>query len=446
MPAVAKEQVGTLISNNNATSDVDDITGGGSGGRGGPGGRCGAPGTSARRRAFGWRAGNARARGGRMPAGRRLLFATVLVTVLALLHGVPWLVLVAVPGWPGPVLLAGTAVAVAVAVLFPLAMVRGHGARHSDAAAIAGDGWLGVVWQLFTWSTVAGVVDLALALAGADRSAFGAVALITLGWTAALLAWGYRQAMRVPPVRQVEVWLPRLGAEFDGFRVAMIADTHFGPIDRRAWSASVARILTGLDADIVVHVGDLADGSVERRREQAAPLRTVTAREGRFFITGNHEYMSGAAEWTAHLAEMGWTVLRNQHRVISRGTATLAIVGVDDRTAAGSGVEGHGTDLTRALADLDAGGPVLLLSHQPKQVSLAVEAGVDLQLSGHTHGGQLWPFHFLVRAEQKALHGLTRPGAGTQLYTSRGTGFWGPPFRIFAPNEITLLTLRAGRR
>ncbi len=344
----------------------------------------------------------------------------------------------------GPVFIAATAVLVVVAVAFPFVMMRGHGRRHSDPMAVAGDVWLGIVWQLFTWSLLAGIVDLVLAIAGADRDARRWVAVVALVWTVSLLLWGHRQAMRVPPVRRIDVHLPRLGADLDGFRVAMIADTHFGPLDRRRWSAGVAAVLTGLDADLVAHAGDMADGSVAARHEQAAPLAGVRAREGKVYITGNHEYMSGATEWTAHLEELGWTVLRNRHLLIRRGDAALVVAGVDDRTAAGSGVEGHGTDLTRALAGTDPDHPVLLLSHQPKQVSLALAAGVDLQLSGHTHGGQMWPFHLLVRAEQGALQGLTRHGDRTQLYTSRGSGFWGPPFRIFAPNEITLLTLRSG--
>jgi len=130
---------------------------------------------------------------------------------------------------------------------------------------------------------------------------------------------------------------------------------------------------------------------------------------------------------------------------VTRGGARLAVAGIDDLTAAGSGVPGHGADLPTALRGLDPDVPVILVAHQPKQVRGAAEAGVDLQLSGHTHGGQIWPFHLLVRAEQGALQGLSRPGDLTQLYVTRGSGFWGPPFRIFAPSEISLLTLRAGR-
>ena len=137
--------------------------------------------------------------------------------------------------------------------------------------------------------------------------------------------------------------------------------------------------------------------------------------------------------------------LHNRHIVVERGGDTLVVAGVDDVTAHGSGVDGHGADLAAALAGVDPALPVLLLAHQPKQVAQAASAGVDLQISGHTHGGQIWPFHFLVRLDQPVVQGLSRHGERTQLYTSRGTGFWGPPFRVFAPSEITLLTLRRGK-
>jgi predicted MPP superfamily phosphohydrolase len=143
------------------------------------------------------------------------------------------------------------------------------------------------------------------------------------------------------------------------------------------------------------------------------------------------------------MQELGWTVLHNLHIVIERDGARLAIAGTDDLTAAGSGVPGHKSDLPAALRGVPPDMPVILVAHQPKEVREAAAAGVDLQLSGHTHGGQIWPFHLIVRAEQGALQGLSRHGARTQLYTTRGAGFWGPPFRIFAPSEISLLTLRS---
>ena len=375
---------------------------------------------------------------------RRALFLAVVVAVLLLLHGVPWVVVVAAPGWGTAATVIGTALLAAAVVGLPVAMWQGHGARHRDRFAVAGDTWLGVIWILFSWSVVGAVISAALGLAGVsgpDRQRWvGAAVLIV---TLVLCGYGLWSARRIPRVRALDVVLPRLGRGLDGLRVVMIADTHFGPIDRRRWSIRVARVVNELAADLLVHAGDVADGRVAQRLAQAAPLGEMTARHGKVFVTGNHEYMSGAAEWSAHLEVLGWTVLRNAHVILEKSASRLAVAGIDDRTAFGSGVVGHGADLERALAGVEPDVPVLLVSHQPRQVTLAVAAGVDLQLSGHTHGGQIWPFHLLVRAEQGILHGLSRHGERTQLYTTRGTGFWGPPFRVFAPSEITVLTLRS---
>jgi predicted MPP superfamily phosphohydrolase len=182
------------------------------------------------------------------------------------------------------------------------------------------------------------------------------------------------------------------------------------------------------------------------RRAQAAPLGEVRARLARVYVTGNHEYFGGEAQgWLEHMRDLGWEPLHNRHVVVERGGDQLVVAGVDDRTAAGSGTPGHRADHAAALSGADPDLPVLLLAHQPRQIDGAVAHGVDLQLSGHTHGGQIWPFGLLVRLDQPVLQGLSRHGERTQLYTSRGTGFWGPPFRVFAPSEITLLTLRAPR-
>jgi predicted MPP superfamily phosphohydrolase len=160
------------------------------------------------------------------------------------------------------------------------------------------------------------------------------------------------------------------------------------------------------------------------------------------YVTGNHEYFSEAQGWLDYMDSIGWAALHNRHVIVEREGDRLIVAGVDDATAKASGVSGHGANLESALTGADPTLPVLLLAHQPKQVAHAVRAGVDLQVSGHTHGGQIWPFNFLVRLDQPVVQGLSRHGERTQLYTSRGTGFWGPPFRVFAPSEITLLTLR----
>lgn len=381
------------------------------------------------------------------PTRRPRIWLRVLIVsaILLLLFSVPWWTLLSAGNrWPAAVAIVGSGTLVAVFVALPALLVLGHG-RHRDRAAAIGDALLGAVWVLFVWSVLAQVLRLALFIFGVDdpvrsRVVAGAVVVVVL----ALLAWGFVEAMRVPRVKHVDVAIAGLGQGLDGVRVAMITDTHYGPIDRTRWSSSVMDRVNALDADIACHVGDIADGTPAVRERQAAPLATVRARLARVYVTGNHEYFHEAQGWLDYMADIGWDVLHNRHIVVERDGAKLVVAGVDDATALASGVDGHGANLEKALAGADAALPVLLLAHQPKQVPQAVEAGVDLQLSGHTHGGQIWPFNFLVRLDQPVVAGLSRHGARTQLYTSRGTGFWGPPFRVFAPSEITLLTLRRG--
>ncbi len=329
---------------------------------------------------------------------------------------------------------------------FPILMFLGHSSRGLDWAARIADTTLGVVWVLFAWSVLGAVPRIVLAIVGVDdpqrsRIVAGMVVAITI----VLVAWGVREAMRTPRVRKTEVTLPRLGPGLDGTTVVVLADTHYGPINRARWSERMAQAVNALDADIVCHAGDIADGTVDKRRAQAAPLGTIRAGLARVYVTGNHEYYGQAQSWLDHLTELGWQSLHNQHVVVTRGGDQLVLAGIDDITASHSGLAGHGADLAKALAGVEENLPVLLVAHQPRQVKQAVEAGVDLQVSGHTHGGQIWPFHYLVRTDQPTVQGLSRHGDRTQLYTSRGAGFWGPPLRIFAPSEITLLTLRAPR-
>ncbi|MEW2303171.1 metallophosphoesterase [Streptomyces sp. NPDC006655] len=388
---------------------------------------------------------------GEAPAPRRSLrhrlkrYRPLIAPVL--LWGVPCGVLLYTgQHWPLPVTPVGTALFALGLLGMPLAMVRGHGRRQQDWAAIVGDTLLGASWVLFTWSVLLGLfLRLALTVAGVGTSADRAriVTWAVLGVTAVLLGWGYIEARRVPRVRRIDVRVPRLGAGLDGLRVALITDTHYGPLDRARWSARVCETVNTLEADLVCHTGDIADGTAERRRAQALPLGTVRATRARVYVTGNHEYYSEAQGWVDLMDELGWEPLRNRHLLLERGGDTLVVAGVDDVTAESSGLAGHRAHLAGALDGADPDLPVLLLAHQPKFVDRAAAAGVDLQLSGHTHGGQIWPFHHLVRVDQPVLAGLSHHGTRTLLYTSRGTGFWGPPFRVFAPSEITLLVLRS---
>lgn len=380
-------------------------------------------------------------------SGRRRAFLAVVLTVLVLLFGVPWwLLLFAGQRWPAPVEVAGTVVFAGAALALPWLMYLGHRRRGLDWAARIGDTTLGVAWVVFAWTLLGTALRVVLAVVGvADPQRSQIVSVTVVVVVLVLVAWGVTEALRVPRIKAVEVRIPRLGPGLDGTKVVVLADTHLGPINRARWSAAMAAAVNEVDPDVVCHAGDIADGGVERRRAQAAPLGTIRARLARVYVTGNHEYFGEAQNWLNHMAELGWQPLHNRHLVVERGGDRLVLAGVDDATAHSSGQSGHGADLAEALAGVDPDLPVLLVAHQPRQVAQAASAGIDLQVSGHTHGGQIWPFHFLVRVDQPSVRGLSRHGERTQLYTSRGAGFWGPPLRIFAPSEISVLTLRSGR-
>ncbi|GAA1841109.1 metallophosphoesterase [Pseudonocardia ailaonensis] len=260
----------------------------------------------------------------------------------------------------------------------------------------------------------------------------GVVAIGTVGY-------GAIEARR-PRVERREITLDRLSPAFDGFTIAAVSDIHLGPLVDGADLRGFVATINAARPDAVAVVGDLVDGSVADLGPYAAPLRDLDA--DTFFVTGNHEYYSGAAEWVEFLPTLGIRVLRNERVTLRRGTDVLHLAGCDDRTAAASGVPGHGFDLDRALTGRGPDEPVVLLAHQPVMVDQAARAGVDLQISGHTHGGQLTPLTHVALFDQPVLAGLTKIG-GTWLYVTRGIGFWGPPVRVGSPPEITVLTLRA---
>jgi predicted MPP superfamily phosphohydrolase len=238
----------------------------------------------------------------------------------------------------------------------------------------------------------------------------------------------------------VEVPLGKLSPEGDGYTIAQLTDIHIGPTLGHDFLDAVVRETNALNADLIAITGDLVDGSVEQLRDKIAPLADLKARDGVYFVTGNHEYYSGAEEWCAHLETLGVRVLRNE-RVDVRGLFELA--GVDDFAAEGM-APGHRQDIPAATAGRDPSKPIVLLAHQPKAVTEASAHGVDLMLSGHVHGGQIVPFNWLVKLEQPYVEGLYRHGDSTWIYVSPGTGYWGPPMRVGTTSEITRITLRAG--
>jgi predicted MPP superfamily phosphohydrolase len=217
-----------------------------------------------------------------------------------------------------------------------------------------------------------------------------------------------------------------------------VADIHLGPLVGRSHTERIVRMINETEPDLVAIVGDLVDGTVEELGSAAEPLRDLVSREGAYFVTGNHEYfVPDTSEWLRELERLGVHPLRNENTAIRRGAATFDLAGVNDVTGA---QHSDPPDYDRALAGTSSSRPTILLAHQPVQVDEASAHGVDLQLSGHTHGGQMWPFHYIVRAVQPSLAGLSTVG-DTQLYVTRGAGFWGPPVRIGAPPDITVVSL-----
>jgi predicted MPP superfamily phosphohydrolase len=270
-----------------------------------------------------------------------------------------------------------------------------------------------------------------------------------LGGTVAALAaglgtLGVRSALTELRLQEVEIELERLPSALDGTTIVQLTDLHLGPTLGREWMERIVARTNALEPDVVAITGDLVDGSVEELALAAAPVAGLRARHGVYFVTGNHEYYSGVDEWLAEIRRLGVRVLRNERVTIGDGADAFDLAGVDDYHAQGM-APGHGPDLPAALAGREATRELVLLAHQPKAVHEAARLGVGLQLSGHTHGGQIWPFGLLVRLQQPYVAGLAREG-GTQLYVSRGTGYWGPPMRLGAPAEITRIVLRSPHR
>jgi predicted MPP superfamily phosphohydrolase len=251
--------------------------------------------------------------------------------------------------------------------------------------------------------------------------------------------WGFVNARRTAAVVRVDVPIVDLPPPLHGFSIAQISDIHVGPTIRRPYLEAIVAAVNQLDADMVAVTGDLVDGSVPDLAEHVAPLAGLHSREGSFFVTGNHEYYSGAAAWVRELRRLGLTVLMNEHVVLRRGEAALVVAGVTDY-GAGHFDRAQASDPKAALAGSPPAALRILLAHQPRSAEAAEAAGFDVQLSGHTHGGQFLPWNFLVRLQQPFTAGLKR-WRRMWVYTSRGTGYWGPPKRLGAPSEITLLRL-----
>ncbi|OBF12000.1 metallophosphoesterase [Mycobacterium sp. ACS4331] len=387
------------------------------------------------------------------------MFLVVLAVILALMHAYLWKRLVRDTTAPGRARRFGTAAIVIGAVLLVGALV---GPR---VAGLTGAGWY--AWPGYLWFALAAYLVLALLAfepvrlvlrrwtrrtvperletpeckATLDRRLFlartGAVAAgaVSVG----LVGVGAATALGRPDVLNVPVRLRRLDPAMAGFRIAVVSDIHLGPLAGRAHTERIVRMINEAEPDLVAIVGDLVDGTVAELGSAAAPLRDLAPSEGTFFVTGNHEYfIEDSVSWLRELERLGVHTLSNESTPIRRGRGAFTLAGVNDVVGAR---RADGPDFDRALAGADPLRPTVLLAHQPVQVAEAARRGVDLQLSGHTHGGQMWPFHHVVSMVQPSLAGLSRVDS-TQLYVTRGAGFWGPPVRIGARPDITVVSLQ----
>jgi hypothetical protein len=235
--------------------------------------------------------------------------------------------------------------------------------------------------------------------------------------------------------------LPKLPPELDGFTIAQLTDLHLGAMRRGSWVQEVVDQTNRLEPDLIAITGDLADATPRQLSTEMGMLRRLTAEQGVFFVTGNHEYFIDLEGWLRTLRSLGIRVLRNERVAIRRGDAAFDLVGVDDHDG-GRMAAGHGTNVAGAMKNHDPDRATVLLAHQPRTIFDAAEHEIGLVLSGHTHGGQIWPWNYLVYLQQPYVSGL-HEYRGTQIYVSEGTGFWGPPMRLGSTSEITLVTLRS---
>jgi len=384
-----------------------------------------------------------------MSVTRVLVALTLVLSVLSSVHYYLWARLVRDPALPAPwsTLAAWTLAALALSGIAGFALVRFAPRGVSTPVMWVAYTWMGLLFYLFVllaasdmvllvvavlrrFGTGPGSIDVERRVAMA-RMVAGAVSTLALGVTGI----GMGSALGRTAIARVTVPLEKLPPGTPPYRIVQLTDIHVGPTIGEAFIREIVSQVNALAPDCIVITGDLVDGSVAHLGALAAPLRDLRAKDGVFFVTGNHEYYSGVDEWLAFLEGLGIRTLRNER--VAVGPIDLA--GVDDWSARSFG-HGHGADLPRALTGRDQARPVVLLAHQPQAIIEAETLGVDLQLSGHTHGGQMFPWAYVVKLVTPYVAGLYRHKSAA-LYVSRGTGYWGPPLRVGAPAEITQLEL-----
>ncbi len=385
-----------------------------------------------------------------MSLSRILVALTVASSLLFGIHYYLWARLVRDPALPAPwsATATGLLVGLALGILSGFVVVRVAPREFSSPLMWVAYTWMGLMFYLFVLLVPSDVALLVSAVARRIGSSTAdaveierrvtlarIVAVAVSAAAVGLGGVGMVSALGRTAIARVKVPLAKLLPGSGSYRVVQLSDVHIGPTIGESFIREVVARVNALEPDCVVITGDLVDGSVAELGALAAPLAELKARDGVFFVTGNHEYYSGVEEWLAFLRSLGVRVLRNER--VAVGPIDLA--GVDDWSAHSFG-RGHGADIPRAVSGRDPARPLVLLAHQPQAIVEAEAHGVDLQLSGHTHGGQLFPWNYVVRLVTPYVAGLYKHKTAA-LYVSRGTGYWGPPMRVGAPAEITHLEL-----
>lgn len=386
-----------------------------------------------------------------------LVWMLVSTSILGLGHFYVYRRLVAGPGLPKPARIAAGTALLVLLVLVPVTFVTMRTIPRDwiTIPAFVVFGWMGLLSSWFTLLVLTDVGRWTAALvqrfrsgrpASADETtvsrrralsrllasgvAIGGAVLTGVG--VGVVAYGFAK-------KRLEITLDKLPTEFDGFKIVQVSDIHVGPTIGRGFVEAMVAAANEEEPDLIAITGDLVDGTVEQLGPHTAPLAQLRASAGVYFVTGNHEYYSGADDWVAEVERLGIATLRNRRVELRRGEAVVDLAGVTDHHA---GRFSDAPDFETALAGRDTSRELLLLAHQPAALADAVRHDVGLQLSGHTHGGQFWPWNWVVYLVHPVVAGLARFGR-TQVYVNAGTGYWGPPVRLGTRSEVTVITLRA---
>jgi len=386
---------------------------------------------------------------------RKLVAGIVFLTIFfSVMGGAHYYILKRIaldPSWPPGVAAGAVAMmTLGLVALIVQGILRRRVGVLASALSWVAYVWLGVLFYLFISTAMLDLATSVFVFAtergpelATSRPFLRGRALMICGITLLASLAALRIGLQPPVTKRIEIALDRFPEALDGFRIVQISDVHIGPLLGERFSALVTERVNALEPDLIAVTGDLVDGRVKSIAKQVEPFRELRAEHGIYFVTGNHDYYSGADDWVSLVTSYGWHTLRNRSVSIGTSGAKFELVGVDDPH--GDMLEsGGGEDLNLALRDVDTTRAVVLLAHDPATFRRARKIPVGLQLSGHTHGGQIWPFGWAVRAVVPWVAGHFREGA-SQLYVSSGTGFWGPPMRLGTRAEITELTLRCVR-